>query len=62
VIFEFPGNRNPNNNRHAKLFCMAAYKGHFRVICAVCARVIQPGKEGADTIVGVRRLQDAISD
>jgi len=32
---------------------MGAYKGHFRIICAVCERLIQPGKEGSGTIVGV---------
>jgi len=32
---------------------MGAYKGHFRIICTVCERLIQPGKEGSETIVGV---------
>jgi hypothetical protein len=32
---------------------MGAYKGHFRIICAVCTRLIQAGKEGSETIVSV---------
>src|SRR5882724_11311880 len=32
---------------------MGAHKGHFRIICAVCVRLVQPGKEGSETIIGV---------
>jgi hypothetical protein len=33
---------------------MRAYKGHFRIICALCERLIQPAKQGySETIVGV---------
>jgi hypothetical protein len=36
-----------------EIICMGAYKGHFHIICAMCMRLIQPGKEGSETIVGV---------
>jgi len=32
---------------------MGAYKGHFRIICAVCERLIKRGRKGSDTVVGV---------
>ena len=32
---------------------MSAYEAHLRIICAVCERLIQPGKKGSETIVGV---------
>jgi hypothetical protein len=32
---------------------MSAYKGHLRIICAVCERLIQSGKKGSDTVIGV---------
>jgi hypothetical protein len=32
---------------------VSAYKGHLRIICALCERLIQPGTKGSDTIVTV---------
>ena len=32
---------------------MSAYEGHLRIICAVCERLIQPGRKGSDTVVAV---------
>ena len=32
---------------------MSEYEGHLRIICAVCERLIQPGKKASETIVGV---------
>jgi hypothetical protein len=32
---------------------MSAYKGDLRIICAVCERLIQSGKKGSDTVIGV---------
>jgi hypothetical protein len=32
---------------------MSAYKRDIRIICALCERLIQPGKKGPDTIVTV---------
>jgi hypothetical protein len=34
-----------------EIIYMSAYEGHFRVICAVCERLIQRGEQGSDTIV-----------
>jgi hypothetical protein len=36
-----------------EIIYMSAYEGHFRVICAVCERLIQRGEQGSDTIVGL---------
>ena len=49
---EFPATQSKRQSAR-EIICMGAYKGHFSIICAVCMRLIQPGKEGSETIVGV---------
>ena len=36
-----------------EIIYVSAYKGYFRIICALCVRLIQSGKEGSETIVSV---------